>query len=443
MPPETRFARTSDGYLAYQVIGQGARDILLHPGTVSHLELMWEIPEAARILRRFAGLGRVILFDPRGVGMSERSTTPVSVEQRSDDVVAVMDAAGCQRAVLFGSLESAAFVLVTAARYPNRVESVIAGEAMAAARPDATHPWGYNKEVLEQLATTLESGGWGEAVLLRLTAPALAQDPRILNAIKRLERQAATPAMVGTLLRSLLDVDIREYLPEVHVPVLILHEVSHPLSDPQGIRWLAEHLPDATFRQVSETDHWLSFGGDNQFGEIEEFLEGSRRPGRGDVTFATMLFTDLAGSTEHLVRTGDRLWEATLEAHRTVVRQALARHRGREIDTAGDGFLAVFSLPSDALRCADEVRWDAAAQGLNVRAGLHAGEVNVQPTGIFGVAVHVAARVAAQAQPGEVLLTETVQTLTMGSELEAETAGEYRLKGIPGIWHLFRLKPAD
>jgi class 3 adenylate cyclase len=174
--------------------------------------------------------------------------------------------------------------------------------------------------------------------------------------------------------------------------------------------------------------------------QIEEFLEGSRRPGRADLTFATLLFTDLVGSTEHLVRSGDRGWEATLDAHRTVVRQALARHRGREIDTAGDGFLAVFSLPSDAVRCADEIRSDATAQGLEIRAGMHAGEVNVYHSGVVGVAVHIAARVAARAKPGEVLLTETVQTLIMGSELEVEMAGEYTLKGIPGIWHLFRLK---
>jgi len=440
MIPETRFAPSSEGYLAYQVIGEGVRDIVLQPFAVSHLEFMWEVPEAARVLRRFAGLGRVIVFDNRGVGMSERTTLPVSVEQRSDDVVAVMDAAASKRAVLCGSLEGAAVVLVTAARYPDRVESVIAAEAMAAARPDAAHPWGYNAAILEQFATILESGGWGEAVLPRLAAPALADDPRILNTFKRMERQAATPSMVGSLLRSLLDIDIREYLPAIQAPVLVMHDISNPMPDVKGIRWLAEQLPNARFRQIHETGviPWLP--GDSLLGEIEEFLEGTRRASPDDRSVATVLFTDLVGSTEHLVRTGDRGWAATLEAHRTAVRQALARHRGNEIDTAGDGFLAVFALPSDAVRCADEIRSDAATQGLRVRAGMHAGEVVTQPSGVLGVAVHVAARVAARAQPGEVLLTQTVHTLTMGAGLEYETAGEHQLKGIPGTWRLYRLR---
>jgi class 3 adenylate cyclase/pimeloyl-ACP methyl ester carboxylesterase len=438
--PETRFAPSSEGYLAYQVIGEGVRDIVLHPPAVSHLEFMWEVPEATRNLRRLVGLGRVIMFDSRGVGMSERTTRPVSVEQRSDDIVAVMDAAASKRAVLCGSLEGAAVVLVTAARYPDRVESVIAAEAMAAARPDATHPWGYNAAILEQVGTILESGGWGEAVLPRLAAPALADDPRIFNTFKRIERQAATPSMAGSLLRSLLDIDIREYLPAVQAPVLVIHDISNPMPDVRGIRWLAEQLPNARFRQIEDTGVLPWFPGDGLFGEIEEFLEGTRRAGRDDLSVATVLFTDLVGSTEHLVRTGDRGWEATLEAHRTAVRQALARHRGNEIDTAGDGFLAVFALPSDAVRCADEIRSDAATQGLQVRAGMHAGEVVTQPSGVFGVAVHVAARVAARAQPGEVLLTETVHTLTMGAGVEYETAGEHQLKGIPGTWRLYRLR---
>ena len=297
MIPETRFAPSSEGYLAYQVIGEGVRDIVLHPYAVSHLEFMWEVPEATRILRRFAGLGRVIIFDNRGVGMSERTTRPVSVEQRSDDIVAVMDAAASKRAVLWGSLEGAAVVLVTAARYPDRVESVIAAEAMAAARPDATHPWGYNAAILEQFATILESGGWGEAVLPRLAVPALADDPRLLNTFKRMERQAATPSMAGRLLRSLLDIDIREYLPAVQAPVLVMHDISNPMPDVKGIRWLAEQLPDARFRQIHETGVLPWAPGDSQFGEIEEFLEGTRRASRDDLSVATVLFTDLVGST--------------------------------------------------------------------------------------------------------------------------------------------------
>jgi class 3 adenylate cyclase/pimeloyl-ACP methyl ester carboxylesterase len=436
--PETHFAPTSDGYLAYQFFGKGRRDIVfMFPGP-SHLEFLWEIPEHARALRRLAELGRVILFDKRGVGMSERTTQAVPLEQRADDIVAVMAAAGSRRAVLLGTADDAAAGLVTAARYPDRVISVIALEALAAARPDADHPWGYNTAIVEQLAAIAESGGWGEARIVRLAFPAYAQEPRILNAFKKLERMSATPTMASQLLRSLLDIDIRRYLPEVRVPVLVLHNADYPVVDVQGMQWLAEHLPDGRFRQVKETG-LVPFPGDSIFGEIEEFLDGVRRAGKDHVTVSTVLFTDVVGSTEQLVRVHDSGWEAVLEAHRAAVRQALAQHRGREIGTAGDGFLAIFALPSDALRCAQEISSDAVTQGLQVRAGVHTGEVITGPSDVVGVAVHVAARVAALAQPGEVLFTETVYTLTLGTAPECELAGEHHLKGVPGSWRLYRL----
>jgi class 3 adenylate cyclase len=436
--PETRFAPTSDGHLAYHVFSDGPRDIVFTVPGPSHVEYMWEIPEHARALRRLAEFGRVIVFDKRGVGMSERTTQRVSLEQRADDIVAVMAAAGSHHAVLFGTADDAAAGLVTAARYPDRVISVIALEALAAARPDADHPWGYNAAIVEQSAAISESGGWGEAVAVRVAAPAIANDPRLLNAVKKLERMSATPSIASQLLRSMLDIDIRRYLPKVQVPVLVLHNVDFPLAEVEGMRWLAEHLPDGRFRQVKENNP-LPFPGDSAFGEIEEFLEGTRRAGRDDLTVSTVLFTDLVSSTEQLVRAGDSGWEAALDAHRAAVRQALARHRGREIDTAGDGFLAVFALASDALLCAQEICDDAAAQGLQVRAGVHTGEIITGPSKVVGLAVHVAARVAAKAQPGEVLLTETVYTLTMGTGPKCEPAGEHQLKGVPGSWRLFRL----
>jgi class 3 adenylate cyclase len=399
---------------------------------------MWEIPEHARALRRLGEFGRVVVYDKRGVGMSERTTYPVSVEQRADDIVAVMAAAGSRHAVLFGTAADAAAGLVTAARYPDRVVSVIAPEALAAARPDADHPWGYNAAIVEQFAAISESGGWGEAVGVRVSAPAIANDPRLLNAVKKLERMSATPSIASQLLRSMLDIDIRRYLPKVQVPVLVLHNVDFPLVEVEGMRWLAEHLPDGRFRQVKE-NNLLPFPGDSAFGEIEEFLEGTRRAGRDDLSVSTVLFTDLVSSTEALVRAGDSGWEAALDAHRGAVRRALARHRGREVNIAGDGFLAVFALASDALRCAQEICADAAAQGLQVRAGVHTGEIITGPSDVLGLAVHVAARVAANAQPGEVLLTETVYTLTMGTGPTCEPAGEHQLKGVPGSWRLFRL----
>jgi class 3 adenylate cyclase/pimeloyl-ACP methyl ester carboxylesterase len=439
--PETRFAPTSDGHLAYHVFGDGPRDIVFTVPGPSHVEYMWEIPEHARALRRLAEFGRVIVFDKRGVGMSERTTQPVSLEQRTDDIVAVMAAAGSHRAVLLGTADDAAVGLVTAARYPDRVISVIALEALAAARPDADPPWGYNAALIEQLAAISESG-WGEAVTVRVVTPAIANDPRLLNAVKKLERMSATPSIASQILRSMLDIDIRRYLPKVQVPVLVLHNVDFPLAEVEGMRWLAEHLPDGRFRQVKE-NNLLPFPGDSAFGEIEEFVEGTRRAGRDDLSVSTVLFTDLVSSTEQLVRAGDSGWEAALEAHRGAVRQALARHRGREIDTAGDGFLAVFTLASDALRGAQEICSDAAAQGLQVRAGVHTGEIITGPSKVLGLAVHVAARVAAKAQPGEVLLTETVYTLTMGAGPKCEPAGEHRLKGVPGLWRLFRLIDAS
>jgi pimeloyl-ACP methyl ester carboxylesterase len=251
--PETRFARTSDGYLAYQLFGTGPRDIVFAWAWTSHLEVTWEIPEAARMLRRLAELGRVIVFDKRGVGMSERTTQPVSLEQRSDDIVAVMDAAGSDRAVLWGGFDAAAAVLVTASRYPDRVSSIIASEALAAARPGADHPWGYNAAMVEQLAAIWESGGWGEAIPARVATPAIADDPRLLNQYKKWERMSATPSIASWLLRSVLEIDIRGYLPAVRCPVLVLHDTNNPLPDVEGMRWLAEQVPDGRFRQVTES----------------------------------------------------------------------------------------------------------------------------------------------------------------------------------------------
>jgi len=245
MMPKTNFARVGDAYLAYQVFGGGSRDIVVTLAWVSHIEFMWEMPEYAGFFERLAGLGRVILFDKRGVGMSDRSAERVPLEQRADDLLAVMDAAGSERAVLVGWLDAGTAALVAAARQPDRVLSIIAGEVLATSTPQEGHPWGYDAAVIEHLATTLEDGGWGEGTLLHVAAPALAEDARVVTWFQRWERMSATPSMAGWLLRALLEIDVRRYLPSVRAPALLIHDLHNSLVDVDGMRWLAGQLPDA------------------------------------------------------------------------------------------------------------------------------------------------------------------------------------------------------
>jgi class 3 adenylate cyclase len=438
--PETRFARTDGIDLAYQVFGEGPIDLVGTFGWVSHLEAMWELPESARFLERLAGIGRVIWFDKRGTGMSDRVPAPSSLEVMAEDVVAVMDAAGSERAVVVGWLEAGALALAVAGMHPERVRAVVAGETLAVGRPVEGHPWGLDPVLVESVASMLETGGWGEGHVLAIAAPSVAEVPRIQHWWRRLERTAATPSMAANMLRTNLGFDVRPHLPTVTCPVLLVHRSGVPLIPVGGLRWLADHLADARLVEVEGVDLAANLSDPDQIcDEIEEFLLGTRQGGLGDLAVRTVLFLDLVGSTAQAASVGDAAWRDLLASHRGDVRRALARHEGTEVDTAGDGFLATFPVPSVAVRCALEILDEAEQQGIGLRAGVHTAEVRCRGESVVGVGVHVGARIAALAGPGELLVSGTVRDLTLGAGLELTSLGERELAGVPGTWEVLRV----
>jgi class 3 adenylate cyclase len=440
--PETWFTRAGDADLAYQVFGAGPLDIVGTFGWVSHLEAMWELPESARFLERLAAMGRVIWYDKRGTGMSERVPEPSSLEVMADDVVAVMDAAGSERAVVLGWLEAGAVSLTVAARHPERVRAVVAGETLAVGRPVDDHVWGLDPDLIEGIARSIEGGGWGQGHVLAVAAPSVADDPRIQRWWRRLERLASTPSMAANLLRTNLAVDLRPHLHAVQAPVLLLHRRGVSLLPEAALRWLADQLPDARLVLVEGSDVAANLSDPDQIcDEIEDFLLGTRAGGASDLAVRTVLFLDLVGSTDRVAAIGDAGWRDLLDSHRRDVRRLLGRYGGVEVDTAGDGFLASFTSPSRAVRCAAEAVAETEALGLGLRAGLHTAEVRVRGDAVVGVGVHVGARIGALADHGEVYVSSTVRDLTLGSGLVFTSVGEHELRGVPGRWEVLRFEP--
>lgn len=441
--PETRFVRSGDVDIAYQVVGQGERDIVVGIGWVSHLELLWELPETVHFLRRLQSCGRLILYDARGTGLSDRPARPATIDDLAEDLVAVLDAVGSERAVILGWVDKAAAAIALAARHPDRVEALVLGEALATTVARDDDPEGLDPAVIENLAAAVEQGSWGTGALLPAIAPSVARDPRIAAWWRRWERMSATPNMAAGMLRTLLDLDVRALLPAVTAPTLVLHRAENMLVPSAAVRRLARDLPDGRLVELPGADLAAFFGDtDALVDEIEEFLTGTRTGADSDRAVLTMLVTDVVGSTALAAELGDHQWNELLDFHHREVRAALARHGGSEVDTAGDGFLAVFALPSRALACAREARERLAAGGLTIRAGLHCAEVVHLGAGVRGLGVHVAARVAAGAGPGEIRATGTVADLVAGTRAEFEELGEATLSGVPGHWRLTRLVDA-
>jgi class 3 adenylate cyclase/pimeloyl-ACP methyl ester carboxylesterase len=437
--PPTHYTQSQGVDIAYKVVGEGPRDIVLSLPFASHLDMLWE-SEWVDVILQLSRWGRLITFDRRGTGLSDRQLTGITAEQRSDDLVAVMDAAGSTTAVLFGWLDAAAIALLTAARHPDRVSAVIAGEALAVGHPDADHPFGTDEKTLQMVLDAIHSGAWGQGLSTRILAPELRLTPQQAAYAARIETMAATPSAAAQLFEMNASLDLRPFLAQIKVPVLLVHDAAFPLVPEEGVRWLAARLPTATLK-VTNSSSTRGSGRplDDMLEEVEDFLLGTRVAGGLPRQVATLLVTDVVGSTEAAARGGDRGWRDLLVSHRRAVRLSLARFEGVEIDTAGDGFLASFALPSLALRCAAEVSAEASAVGIRIRAGLHTGEILLQPPSVIDIAVHIAARVAALARPGEVLFTETVRSLVMGAGVSYESAGEHTLKGVPGAWPLYRL----
>jgi len=443
MVPSTRYARSGDASIAYQVAGEGGLDMLFLPGWISQIEQMWEAPALRRFLERLATFGRLILFDGRGTGLSDRLLGPYSLEQEAEDVVAVLDAAGSERAALFTYATGGLVGALLAANRPERVGALImyASIARTAWAPD--YDWAMTVEQREQVAA-VTAASWGEpnnALVSRL-APSMADDPGLAAWFARTQRLSASPGEARIISRAMIDLDVRDALPRVRVPTLVMHRPQDQVWDVRHSRYLVEHIPGAHYVELEGVDS-LPFLGDTEaiIGEIEEFLTGARGGGAPDRGLLTVMFTDIVDATTHAARVGDGRWRDLLAHHDAEVRKELDRFDGKAVKTVGDGFLATFEgPPSRALRCALAISAVARELGVEVRIGVHTGECELIGEDVGGMAVHIASRVSALAGSGEVLASGTVYGTVVGGPFQFEDRGLHELKGVPGRWPLFALR---
>jgi class 3 adenylate cyclase len=431
--PETRYARSGGVTIAYQIVGDGPPDLLVVPGFLSHVEWSWELPASARFLQRLASFSRLIVFDKRGTGMSDPVDGVPAPEERVDDLRAVLDAASSERAAIFGTFDGAALAVLFAAEHPERVSTLALYAGLAKFTQGNGYELGWSPAAI-QLYLSATEDGWGSAEGAALLAPSLAEDEAYRSWFSRLLRLGASPGRAVSLMRMNTELDVRDRLDSLRAPTLVLHRSGDTFVDSGHSRYLAEHIPDARLVELSGDDHW-PFAGDAEalVGELEELVTGERRTApEAERVLATLLFTDIVGSTEKAASLGDRRWKDLLEQHNTVVRTQLQRFRGREQKTTGDGFFATFDSPTQAIRCAAATRDALRPLGLELRAGVHAGECERIGQDLGGIAVHVGARVAAAATAGEILVSSTVSELVAGSSIRFEPRGSFALKGVDG-----------
>lgn len=441
--PETHYAKNGDISIAYQVIGNGPLDLVNVPGWISHVEYEWEDPYWSRYSQRLATFSRLIRFDKRGTGLSDRAAGIATMEERMDDIRAVMDAAGSERAAVMGSSEGGPLAALFAATYPERTAALVLWGAHASVTWAPDYPWKPTREeALKRLNTWAETShqtwGHGIAMVLDKLAPSIAEDAGAQAFYGRLFRLGASPGAALMLSRMNIDIDVRHILPTIHVPTLVLHRTGDRMVNVEEGRYLAAHIPGAKLVELPGDDHapWI---GDMEMAvaEIQEFLTGVRPATEPDRVLATVLFTDIVGSTERAAALGDRRWRELLEQHHAVSRRELVRARGREVRTTRDGLLATFDGPARAIRCAVSISREVRRLGLDLRAGLHTGECELVGSGVEGIALHIGTQVAAAADPNEVLVSSTVKDLVAGSGLAFTERGTHILKGVAGTWHLF------
>ena len=440
--PETRYAKSGAVHIAYQVAGGGPFDVVYVPGWVSHVEEAWEEPNYRRMLERLASFSRLIFFDKRGTGLSD--PVPVSdlptIEMRMDDVRAVMDAAGSERAALLGHSEGGVMSLVFAATYPERTTALVTIGTYAKRIWSPDYPWAPTPEQRQVTYDDVERT-WGTEVDLSYFAPSMAGDAAFERDMARYFRRSASPQAALALLRMNTQTDIRDVLPAIHVPTLVMNRIDDRDVMVEEARYIAGRIPGAKLVELPGGDHTLWVGDvDGILDEVEEFLTGVRRGPDIDRVLTTVLFTDIVGSTERASELGDRAWSDLVERHHSVIRRELERFRGREVDTAGDGFLATFDGPARGVRCAAAAVEGIRGLGLEIRAGLHTGEVELAGDAVRGVAVHVGARIAGTARGGEVLVSRTVKDLVSGSGIVFADRGEHALKGVPESWQLYAVE---
>jgi pimeloyl-ACP methyl ester carboxylesterase len=442
--PPTQYAKSGDASIAYQVVSDGPIDLVLVLGFATHLELQWESPPFARFFERISSFSRLIIFDKRGTGLSDPVTEAPTLEQRIDDVRAVMDAAGSERAALFGISEGGPMSVLFAATHPDRVTALVLHGAMGRTTEAPEYPWASPAEALRESAAEFIVPYWGQQAegMVELFAPSLADDPEAVEFTARMERSAASPGMVQQIFEMFLDIDVRAILPTIHVPTLVLHRRADRVVNWRAGKELAAQIPGARYVELPGMDH-LPWAGDTEavLGEIEEFLTGTRSVPEPERVLATVMFTDIVGSTQRAAELGDARWRELLAAHQAAVRRELTRFRGREVKTLGDGSLATFDGPARAIRCGRAIAQSARSLGLEVCIGLHSGEVELIEDDVGGIAVHIAARVGALAAADEVLVSSTVKDLVAGSGIRFEDRGAKRLKGISDEWRLFAASP--
>ncbi len=435
--PEIRYAKAGNIDIAYEVLGDGPVDLVSVPAWATNIELYWEDPRAARFNHRLASFSRLIGFDRRGTGLSARIGGAPTLEDGMEDLRAVMKAVGTEQVALMGFWEGGPMSVLFAATYPERVSALVLYGVIPRFTWSPECPWAPTPEANEAIAHAIEEG-WGRAASLDFIAPSLSGDEGFRRWWARMERNSQSPGGAAQLFRTNASIDVSAVLPAIRVPTLVLHRSRDLMVPIESGRYVADHIAGARFVELPGQDH-LGFIGDQDalVAEIQEFLTGVREAPEPDRVLATVLFTDIVNSTERAAALGDSRWRDLLEAHNAVIRRELARFRGREIDTAGDGFLATFDGPARAIRCAEAIVVAVHQLGLEVRTGVHTGEVELTGDKVGGIAVHIGARVAASARAGEILVSRTVVDLVAGSRLSFADRGARQLKGVPGEWQLF------
>jgi class 3 adenylate cyclase len=431
-----RYARNGDVSLAYQVIGDGPLDVVLVSGFVSHQEVMWDDPVAARTADRISSFARLILYDKRDQGLSDRFGRPPTLEESMDDLRAVMDAAGSERAALYGISEGGPMCQLFAATFPERVTALVLYGTYARMIQGDGYDIGMPDEVLARFGEVMGEE-WGGPVALRMFAPSVEHDPRFSEYWGRLLRSASSPKSAMALMDLYRQIDTRSVLGSISAPTLVIHRSGDRAAPVAWGRYLSEAIPGARYVELEGVDHLPMVDSDEILDELEEFLTGTRLDHEPDRVLATVMFTDIVSSTARAAELGDRRWRDLIETHDALVRRQLERHRGRAVKTLGDGFLATFDGPARGIRCAQAIRDGVRDLGVEIRAGLHTGELEMVGEDVAGMAVNIGARVGAKAEPGEVLVSSTVTDLVVGSGLEFRERGTHELKGVPGEWRLY------
>jgi pimeloyl-ACP methyl ester carboxylesterase len=436
--PQTRYAKGPEGNIAYQVVGDGALDLVIVPGWISHVDMMWSDPGWATFIGELAAFARVVLYDKRGTGLSDPVEGVPTLENRADDLRSVMDAAGCGRVALLGFSEGGPISMLFAATYPQRVRALVLLGTFASGVLDYDGSEGRAKwiELMTRVRATIDH--WGEGQTIDWAAPSLRDRPASRRAVGALERAGMSPKMARLTFEAILtQVDVRDILGSVHVPTLVLHRKNDAIPV-EFARELAANIPSAQLVELDGVDHWPSVGDIKSItGEVEEFLTGQRHEHIPDRVLATVLFTDIVDSTRRAAELGDASWRELLERHDETTCTEIARFSGRVVKHTGDGVLATFDGPTRALRCAATLAERIPELGIDIRCGLHTGECEIRGDDIGGIAVHIGARIAALAQAGEILVSGTVKDLVNGSGIAFQERGTHVLKGVPGEWRLF------